>query len=60
MSIRSVRESYGLSRKEFAKIIKLSPSTIKAYELKQRTPSVAVLKNIAKYFGVKIDLLLED
>ncbi len=55
----SLRKSRDLTQQDFAKIINYSDKTISKWELGYAIPNVETLKDIADYYGVTIDYLLE-
>lgn len=57
-NLKSFRESKNLSTYEFAKIIKISVSSLKNYEYMKMFPPYERLFTIADYFGVSIDYLI--
>jgi transcriptional regulator with XRE-family HTH domain len=56
--LKELRNKKGLSQRELAKTLKLSPSTIAMYEIGQREPDNATLNKIADFFNVTTDCLL--
>lgn len=56
--IKSIRESQGLTREEFAEKLKVSIYTVANYEQGQRGSNTNVLKKIAEALGVSTDDLL--
>lgn len=56
--IKELRESSGLSQTEFAKSVGTTQTTLSAYETLDRTPSLDIVKEIAKRYNVSIDWLL--
>ena len=55
--IRFYRLRYGLSHRELAKKINVSPSAIGMYESGQRFPTQEVEEALADYFNVSLDVL---
>ena len=53
-----MRLKSGLSQKEIAEQIGVSPSVVSAYELGERTPSVEVLMSLAALYNCSSDYLL--
>ena len=49
--LKTLRKERGLTQKEFAKQVKIGRSAISMYELGERLPSYAVLKELAKFFN---------
>lgn len=58
--IKSIRESKGITRKEFARILNVSTHTIANYEQGQRGSNTNTLKKIANALEVSIDDLLTE
>ena len=56
--LKSLRTGRDLSQSEFAKMIKVSKSSVNMYERGEREPSLATLEHIADYFNVDMDYLL--
>jgi len=56
--LRTLRENKGMSQKELAEALTLSPSTIGMYEQGSRQPDHDKLLIMADYFGVTTDYLL--
>lgn len=56
--IKSIRESQGLTREEFAKKLNVSIYTVANYEQGQRGSNTNTLKKIAKALGVSAEELL--
>lgn len=56
--IKSIRESQGLTREEFAKKLNVSIYTVANYEQGQRGSNTNTLKKIAKALGVSTEELL--
>jgi len=54
------RAARQLSQKQLARQVGLSQSAIAAYETGERTPSLAVARRIARFFGVSIEDLFFD
>ncbi len=58
--LKQLRESKGITRKKVAEFLKIDQSTYGKYELNKRQPDSLTLKQLASYFGVSIDYLLND
>lgn len=58
--IKSIRESKGITRKEFAQMLNVSTHTIANYEQGQRGSNTNTLKKIAKALEVSTDELLVE
>ena len=56
--IRSLRDTNGITQKELADKLSISPSTIGMYEQGRREPDTTTLTHIATYFSVPTDYLL--
>lgn len=56
--IRSLRQAKGMTQKEIADKLSISPSTIGMYEQNRRVPDVETISKIACVFGVSVDYLL--
>lgn len=59
-NIRRYREAAGLTQKELADRLKVSPSTVGMYEQGRRTPDADALAAIAAALKVNADLLLRE
>lgn len=58
MKLKEIRESKGISQRQAALALNLSPTVYNRYENGLREPSNAMLLVIADYFGVTVDELL--
>ncbi len=56
--LKSLRTSCGISQSDFAKMIKLSKSSVNMYERGEREPGFETLETIADYFNVDMDYLM--
>lgn len=56
--LRRFREALGLTRKQLAALVHVSPDTIAVYENGWRGPSREVLQRLADALGVRTDALL--
>lgn len=56
--LKELRTAHDLSQSDFAKLIKLSKSSVNMYERGEREPGLATLERIADYFNVDMDYLL--
>lgn len=56
--LQKLRKERGLSQKEVANILEISPAVISNYESSGRTPSVEVLLSLAKLYRCSTDYLL--
>ncbi|MDR0859032.1 MAG: helix-turn-helix domain-containing protein [Oscillospiraceae bacterium] len=57
--LNSLLENTGLSQKQLAAELNLAPSTLGHYVRDEREPDYKTLKQIAEYFNVSTDLLLD-
>lgn len=57
--IKTLRTSHNLSQVQLAEHLKVSKQTISNWENNNILPSIEMLINIAKYFSVSTDYLLE-
>ncbi len=55
--LKYLRRSKGLSQREFAEKIGVSPSTISMYEVGQREPDFETEEKIADYFNIDLNTL---
>lgn len=58
MKLKEIRESKGITQRQAALALNLSPTVYNRYENGLREPSNALLLVIADYFGVTVDELL--
>ena len=58
-AIRRLRKARGLTQKEFAMEIGMSQASISRFESGDRKPDVDDLIAIAKFFGCKVDDLID-
>ena len=58
MRLKEIREAKGISQRQAALALNLSPTVYNRYENGLREPSNALLLVIADYFGVSVDDLL--
>ena len=56
--IAALRRAAEMSQSQLAKELKISPSAVGMYEQGRREPSVEILANISRLFGVSIDFLV--
>ena len=56
--LKELRTSFGLSQRELAQAIKLSPGMISMYEAGKKTPTIDVLSRLVDFFDVSADYLL--
>lgn len=57
--LRMLIEEKSISQKELAAYLNIAPSTVSSYTLNTREPDFATLKQIAEYFDVTTDYLLD-
>lgn len=57
-TLRGLREKAGMSQKQLAAHIGVSPTSISLYELHERMPKQETLAKIAKLFHVSTDYLI--
>ncbi len=57
--IKQLRESKHLSQQRLSVDLNVSQATISKYELGQTDPDIQMIVNLAKYFRVSADYLLE-
>ena len=55
--LKYYRESRGMSQKELAKALNLSPSTVSMYEVGKRTPDFETEEMIADFFNTDLNTL---
>ena len=56
--LKELRIKLGLSQREVARILRMSPSIISSYETGERTPSVDMLLDLADLYHCSTDYLL--
>lgn len=56
--LKTMRQQYGLSQKQVAEILEISPSIVSAYETGERTPSTEVILSLSRLFQCSTDYLL--
>lgn len=56
--LKQLRTESGLSQKELAKLMQVSPSIISSYETGERTPSLENLLSLSEVFKCTTDYLL--
>lgn len=56
--LRSFRQTKGMTQKELADKLSISPSTIGMYEQNRRVPDIDTISKIAQIFSVSVDYLL--
>ncbi len=56
--LKELREELNLTQKELADKLGLNPVTYLRYEKSQREPSLLILAEMAKFFGVSVDYLI--
>lgn len=56
--LKGLRDKYGLSQKQVAERLGVSPSIVSGYETGERTPSTEVLLALSRLYHVSTDYLL--
>lgn len=56
--LKELRARNGLSQKDLARILSVSPGTVGMWETHKRTPDKEMLVRIANYFRVSLDYLV--
>lgn len=56
--IKMLRKEQGLTQKDIADFLGVTPKAVSFYELEQREPSNEMLQKLAKKFNVSVDYLL--
>ena len=59
-AIRRYRKERGLTQAEFAEALGMSQASISRFETGERKPDVDDLIAIARYFGCKVDDLIDN
>ncbi len=59
MRLKEIRKSKGISQLKLAMDLNTNQNTISRYETGEREPGITELINIADYFNVSVDYLLE-
>lgn len=59
MRIKELRELKGMQQKELALELDIPSNTLSQYENERREPNLDILKQLANYFGVTTDYLIE-
>ena len=57
-NIRALRNKKGLTQKELADLVHVTPQAVSRWESGDVEPSVATMQDMAKIFGVSIDELV--
>ena len=60
LRLKELRESKGLSQKALANKLGVSQSTVGMWESQKREPNFSTTEEIANFFGVTIDNLLDN
>ena len=58
--LKQVRQLKGMNQKELADALNLSQAAISGYETGKYDPGMKIWKQIADFFGVTVDYLIED
>lgn len=56
--LKELREEGGYTQKQLAEILRINSVTYLHYEKEQREPPLALLADIAVFYGVTVDYLL--
>ena len=56
--LKEMRTKLGLSQRDVARILELSPSVVSAYETGERTPSTEILLRLSDLYKCSTDFLL--
>lgn len=56
--LRSFRQTKGMTQKELADKLSISPSTVGMYEQNRRVPDIDTISQIAQIFSVSVDYLI--
>ena len=59
MRLKEIRRAKGISQVKLAMDLNTSQNTISRYETGEREPGIAELLQIADYFNISVDYLLE-
>ena len=57
--LKSARIAKGLSQKDVADYLKITPNAYRKYEYGEREPNIHTLKLLAEYFNVGLDYLVD-
>lgn len=57
--LKSLRSSHSISQATLAKILGVTQQAVGKWEVDKATPDYDTLRNVAKYFQVSVDFLLE-
>ena len=60
LPLKELRERKGITQSELSRKMKVSPSTVGMWEQGRREPDYENLKQLARYFNVSIDYLLDN
>lgn len=58
--LRELRKKNKITQKQFCEIFKISQPTMSLWENEEREPEATTIKEIANYFHVSIDYLLDN
>lgn len=59
MRLKELREEDGLKQDTIAKLLNIKQNTYSQYETGQRQIPIDILINLAKYYNVSVDYILE-
>lgn len=60
VKLRYLRERANMTREQLSKSLNITYSALSKYETNQRQPDLNTLRNIASFFNVSIDYLLDS
>ena len=58
--LQELRKNNNLTQKDFCKSFKISQPTLSLWENEEREPDAKMIKQIANYFNVSIDYLMDN
>lgn len=58
--LKELRKSRGYTQLDVAEEIGINPKTYGHYETEKSSPSVYVLKRLAKFYGITVDCLIDN
>ena len=56
-TIRELRKKKGLTQEQLAAVLNVSPKTVSKWETGEYAPDLAVIPDLAEFFGVNLDTL---
>lgn len=57
-TLADLRNGKGMTQRNLAKSLSISPGTVAMYEVGARTPSLEMAKRIARFFGVPVEAII--